>query len=136
MIHYTTSLDGIMEKNLQLPFFVGWFNPPSAEAHLRILQGSSDVVLAIDTETDQVVGFITANTDYVISAFIPLLEVTSDYQGQGIGSELFQRMVHKFQNIYALDLLADENVHSFYAKFGMRPVSGLARRNYDRQACN
>lgn len=136
MIRYTTSLAGITENHLQSPFFVGWFNPPNAEAHLRILQGSSDVVLAIDTATEQVVGFITANTDYVISVFIPLLEVTPDYQGQGIGTELFQRMIDKFQNIYAFDLLADKEFHSFYERFGMQSAEAMAVRNYDRQSCN
>lgn len=136
MIRYTTSLNDITANQLQSPFFVGWFNPPNVDAHLRILHGSSDVVLAIDTATDQVVGFITANTDYVISAFIPLLEVTPDYQGQGIGTELFQRMMDKFQHIYAVDLLADKDVHSFYQKFGMQSAEAMAVRNYDRQSCN
>ncbi len=136
MIRYTTSLDEITESQLQNEFFVGWFNQPNAEAHLRILQGSSAVVLALDTATEQVVGFITANTDHVISVFVPLLEVTPAYQGQGIGTELFQRMMERFDNIYAFDLLADQDVHSFYKRFGMQPTTALALRNYDRQACN
>ncbi|MEI7985719.1 MAG: hypothetical protein WCI55_08830 [Armatimonadota bacterium] len=50
--------------------FGGCPDPNNSEAHLRILSGSSNVILAID-ESSQVVGFITAISDGVSCAYIP-----------------------------------------------------------------
>lgn len=135
MVIYTDEIDNITPAHLTGPFFVGWPNPPAPPAHLRILQGSSQVMLAVDDETGQVVGFINALSDGVMAAFIPLLEVTPAYQGQGIGTELVRHMLEKLKHLYAIDLMADESVHSFYERFGMMRLSGLGLRNYDRQSC-
>lgn len=71
---YTASIEGVTPQMLH-GFFVNWGNPPSPDAHLRILQGSYKTVLAIDEPANQVVGFINAISDEVLSAYIPLLEV-------------------------------------------------------------
>ena len=135
MIIYIDELHDVSPVQLTGPFFVGWPNPPAPDAHLRILHGSSEVVLAVGEDTGQVVGFINALSDGVMSAFIPLLEVTPEYQGQGIGTELVRRMLDKLNHLYAIDLMADESVHPFYERFGMMRLSGLALRNYARQSC-
>src|SRR5450759_1565157 len=67
MITYTHTLSDIRAASLQ-GFFVGWPNPPSPEAHLRILQSSDMIVLAQDEA--RVVGFITAISDGVLCAYI------------------------------------------------------------------
>lgn len=133
MISYRERLGEIRADQLS-GFFVGWPNPPSAETHLRILQGSSDVVLAVDGATDLVVGFITAITDGVLSAYIPLLEVVPTFQGRGIGSELMRRMLARLDGLYMIDLLTDPDTRSFYSRQGMRPATGMMIRNFDRQA--
>ena len=69
-------------------FFVDWPTKPSPERHLALLHGSDKVVLAGDDQTGRVVGFVTAVSDGMVSAFLPLLEVLPEYQGRGIGSEL------------------------------------------------
>ena len=74
MITYTDSLEHITADKVS-GFFVGWPNPPSPETHLKLLQNSSKLVLAIDETTGNVAGFITAISDGVLSAYIPLLEV-------------------------------------------------------------
>jgi len=132
MIHYTSHPDNITPAQLQ-GFFVGWPNPPAPETHLRILQNSDEVVLALDEDTGQVVGYITAITDGVIAAYIPLLEVLPEYQGQGIGSELVRRMLDRLADFYMVDLLCDARLQPFYARFGMTPVTGMMLRRYDRQ---
>ena len=92
---YKTSIEGITHQMLH-GFFVNWANPPSPDAHLRILQGSFKFVLAVDEANNQVVGFINAISDGVLSAYIPLLEVLPDYQKQGIGKELVSRIMSEF----------------------------------------
>ena len=129
MITYTDSLEGIIAAKLQ-DFFVGWPKPPSPETHLRILSGSDEIVLAIDDETGRVVGFITAITDGVLTAFIPLLEVLPDYQHKGIASELVRHMLAKLSGYYAVDLTCEEDMQPFYEKFGMRRATGMVLRRY------
>ena len=103
-MRYLTAVDDITPNQLR-GFFVGWPNPPSPQTHLAILRRSDAVVLAVDDETGQVVGFINALSDGVLNAFIPLLEVLPAYQGRGIGSELVQRLMAQLGDIYAVDLL-------------------------------
>jgi len=132
MIVYTDALDGVQAEQLK-GFFVGWPNPPSAETHLRILQGSAAVVLAKEAD-GEVIGFITAVSDGVLSAYIPLLEVLPAYQHQGVGGELVKRMLEKLRELYMVDLICDAEMEPFYTRFGMRPYHAMFIRNYDRQS--
>ena len=127
MIEYTESLAGIEPCHLH-GFFVGWRYPPSAETHLRVLTGSDHVILARDTETRQVVGFVTAITDGVLSGFIPLLEVLPPYQGRGIGTALMQRMLECLAHLPNVDLMCDPDVVSFYKRFAMQRATGMVIR--------
>lgn len=133
MVSYTTSADGIRESELG-GFFVGWPSHPTPGKHLELLQKSDRVVLAIDDETRQVVGFVTAVTDGVLSAYIPFLEVLPAYQAQGIGSELIRRMLTELKGSYMIDLLCDPELQSFYEKLGMEKATGMRIRNFDRQS--
>ena len=133
MIQYTESLQGISPSQLT-GFFVGWSQPPSPETHLLILQRSTQVVLAVDDQIGRVVGFVNALSDGVLNAFIPLLEVLPDYQGQGIGRELMQRMLTRLDQLYAVDLVCDADVQAFYDKLGMRPAVAMMQRDYLRQS--
>lgn len=132
-IHYTTSLDGLTADQL-MGFFVGWPNPPSPETFLRLLGGSSHRVLAIDSASGDVIGFITAISDGVLSAYIPLLEVLPPYQGQGIGSELTRRMLLELNKFYMIDLACDATLASYYERFGMVKTTAMIRRNYVNQS--
>ena len=135
MIEYTTDITGINENMLN-GFFVDWPNPPSTAAHLRILNGSYLAWVAIDQECNRVAGFITAISDGVLSAYIPLLEVLPEYQNMGIGSELVTRMLDSLKHLYMVDVLCDEHVQSYYVKHGMHKATGAIARNYDRQNCD
>ncbi|MCB0050314.1 MAG: GNAT family N-acetyltransferase [Caldilinea sp.] len=133
MIRFVDSLGDTTPEQLQ-GFFVGWPNPPSPQTHLRILQKSTAVELAVDDTTGRVVGFINALSDGVLMAYIPLLEVLPEYQGQGIGRTLVERMLARLGNLYAVDLLCDPELQPFYAQAGMQPATGMLLRNYARQA--
>lgn len=135
MITYTAALDAVTADHLRSGFFVGWPNPPTPENHLRILHGSYAVVLALN-DIGNVIGFITAVSDGVSAAYIPHLEVLSAYQGQGIGTQLVERMLAKLRSLYMVDLVCDTELQPYYERFGMRAVTGMVTRNYDRQACD
>ena len=83
MISYSDSIEGITPDRLN-GFFVGWQVSPSPEKHLKLLANSDHIVLAVDDVTGHVVGFVTAISDGVLVAYIPLLEVLPAYQGQGM----------------------------------------------------
>lgn len=133
MIRYLDSAESVSASQLQ-GFFVGWPNPPSALTHLKLLRQSQHRILALDESKDSVVGFITAISDGVLSAYIPLLEVLPSAQGQGIGKALVQRMQKKLENLYMVDLLCDESVQPFYERLGLQKARGMMIRNYSRQS--
>lgn len=134
MINYIYSTADLKASQLQ-GFFVDWPHPPSAETHLKLLRNSDEVVLAVDIETLKIVGFITAITDRVLSAYIPLLEVLPPYQHRGIGSELVRRMLERLGEFYMIDLLCDPKLQPFYKAVGMQQSgTGMLIRNYQKQA--
>lgn len=130
MIRYTDSTEGIAPDQL-VGFFEGWPHPPSPETHLRLLRQSDEVVLAVDETSGDVAGFITAITDGVLAAYIPLLEVRPAYRGRGIGTALVRRMLDRLDDLYMVDLLCDPGLQPFYAALGMRPATGMMLRHYD-----
>ncbi len=132
MITYTNSLDNVTVDKLT-GFFVGWPNPPSAEAHFKILQNSAEVVLAVESDSGQVIGFINAISDKTLAAYLPLLEVLPEYQSQGIGSELLARILQKLKDFYIVDLMTDSDKESFYTRHGMKRGFSMIIRNYDHQ---
>ena len=117
MIEYSESAAGVEARHLE-GFFVGWPQPPSPERHLELLQGSDHVVLA--REHERVVGFVTAISDGVLSAYVPLLEVLPEYQGRGIGSELMRRLLARLDSLYMVDLCCDAGLEPFYRRLGLR----------------
>jgi ribosomal protein S18 acetylase RimI-like enzyme len=129
MIEYTDTLDEIDAGMLQ-GFFVGWKTPHTPERHLEILKNSDHVLLALDTDKERVVGFITALSDHIQSAFIPMLEVLPEYQGKGIGTELTRLMLERIDNIQAIDLTCDKHLQPFYERFGMLKSVGMVIRKY------
>jgi ribosomal protein S18 acetylase RimI-like enzyme len=135
-IRYLHSSEGITVEQLRGGFFEGWPNPPNAKAHLRLLQGSYAVVLALDSDTEQVIGFITAISDGVSAAYIPHLEVLPPYRGQGIGATLTRYLLDRLKHLYMVDLVCDPELQSFYTRLGLHPYSAMVHRNYDRQACD
>ena len=134
MIQYSFEIQNIKPVMLS-GFFVGWPNPPDREPFLKILKGSSHVVLAIDNDADyRVVGFINAISDGVLAAYLPLLEVLPEYQGRGIGGELMRLILKQLDGFYMIDLACDEDLVPFYKRFGLNPMRTMSLRNFEHQA--
>ncbi len=134
MITYSDSVTMIAASQIGAGFFGGWPNPPTAETHLRILRQSQHVVVARSGVDGPVVGFITAISDGVLSAYIPLLEVLPEYRNQGIGRELTRRMLDMLSTFYMVDLVCDADLEPFYGGMGMIPLRAMSRRHYAYQA--
>ncbi|HEX6299187.1 MAG TPA: GNAT family N-acetyltransferase [Acidimicrobiia bacterium] len=98
----------------------------------RDLEGSDHKVLAV--RHGQVIGFITAISDGVLSAFTTLLEVVPHEQGKGIGQSLMNQLLDDIGNIYMVDLVCDANFSRFYAELGFATSTGITRRDYPMQA--
>lgn len=129
-IEYQDTLRGIAEDQLEGPFFEGWLKAPGPATHLRILRGSSQLVLATDAGSDKVIGYITAISDGVLSAYIPLLEVLPGFRERGIGSQLLRRMLLKLERLYMVDVVCDPNLQPFYERHGLQAGLAMIRRNY------
>ncbi|WP_413382461.1 GNAT family N-acetyltransferase [Alkalihalobacillus sp. 1P02AB] len=130
---YKACLEGITADMLK-GFFVDWPNPPNAQTHLKLLQNSSKGIVAVDDNTNQVVGFITAISDGVLSAYIPFLEVLPEYKNKGIGNELVKQMLKELEHIYMIDLCCDDELVSYYENFNMQKSNGMILRNYKMQS--
>lgn len=129
MIEYVNTLKEIKPKNLK-GFFAGWQSPPSPKKHLRILENSDYVVIAVDKETGNVVGFVNALSDKTFYSYIPFLEVLPDYQSKGIATKLMNLMLEKLKHYYAIDICCDEKLYPFFRKFDFNKVAGMIKRNY------
>ncbi|OCS85058.1 GNAT family N-acetyltransferase [Caryophanon tenue] len=131
-MNYITTADTVTATMLT-GFFVDWPNPPQPKTHVTLLQNSDYVVLAVNEE-QQVVGFITAISDGVLSAYIPLLEVLPNYQHQGIGQQLVTRMFKQLEHLYMIDICCDAELRPYYEKLGMTSTVGMVKRNYRHQS--
>ena len=129
---YINSVEGV-EAHQLAGFFQGWPNPPSQETHLTILRQSSHIVLAI-APSGEVVGFTTAISDGVLSAYISLLEVLPTYRRQGIGTSLVRRLLEHFSEFYSVSLHCDTELEPFYNALGLHALDGMATRNYSAQS--
>ncbi len=129
-MRYLESIEGIEPSHLE-GFFQGWRCKPTPQQFLAILGGSSRVVLAWDASSARVVGFINALSDGRLMAFIPLLEVLPAFRGRGIGSALVRRMLTRLNEHYAVDVVCDADVVSFYKRHDLRSGHSMMRRNYE-----
>ncbi|WP_256840480.1 GNAT family N-acetyltransferase [Ornithinimicrobium faecis] len=122
---YLTDNDRI-SPDMITGFFVGWPHPPTPEKLIETMAGSYRRVWAV--RDGKVVGYINAISDGVLNAFIPWLEVHPDHQGEGIGTELVQRMVALLDGMYAIDLCCDPELFPYYEKLGFITFGGAGLR--------
>ena len=128
MITYTTDIEDVTPDQLG-EFFVGWPTPPGRHQFAAVLRSSYRAVIALDSTTGRAVGFITAISDSVLTAFLPWLEVLPDYQGRCIGTQLLSRMLTELEHLYSVDLICDPQLRKFYERAGMMPLQGMGLRH-------
>lgn len=131
-LSFQTDLAGLTPAQLT-GFFEDWPQPPSSETLYRLLEGSQARVLA-RLPDGQVIGFVNALSDGVLSAYIPLLEVRREWRGQGVASQLIKRLFAELGDLYMIDTACDDDLVPFYERFGMRRGNAMIRRDYARQS--
>ncbi len=80
------------------------------------------------------IGFVSAISDGVLSAYISLLEVLPSHQQRGVGRELMTRIKALLEGLYMIDTLCDDDVLPFYEKLGFQPAGGAMIRRYQYQS--
>lgn len=113
-------------------FFVGWRRPPGLATRANLVAASDVLVVAVDGVSKEVVGFVTAVTDGVLSAYISFLEVLPSYRAKGIGSELVDRVLRGLSELYMVDVVCDEGLSPFYEARGFTPRRAMSLRRYDK----
>jgi len=75
------------------------------------------------------VGFVTAITDGVFAAYVPLVEVLPAFQRRGIGSALVENMLSRLRQCDMIDLVCDDDVAPFYERLGGTRIGAVAWRS-------
>lgn len=109
-----------LEEIVNLYRSVGWTNYlDRVDVLERAFAGSLCVLAAYDG--DKLVGFIRAVGDGQTIVFVQDIIVLPEYQRQGIGTQLLQAILDKYQDVYQLELLTDntEKTKAFYHSLGL-----------------
>lgn len=75
-------------------------------------------------DNNKLVGYIDCVSNGITDAYIQDLMIHPDYQGQGIGTELMNRMIAllKERHIFMISVIYEESLKSFYKKFGFHSM--------------
>lgn len=111
-------------KDLQELFqSVGWLSANYPERLKKALDNSETVFTAWDGE--RLVGLVNAIDDSELTAYVHYLCVNPEYQGQGVGKNLLQRIKDKYRDYLYIILIAEnEDLVKYYSQNGFEYVAG------------
>lgn len=89
---------------------------------IRMLRNTNLLVVAIDSDTQAVVGVARSVTDYAYCCYLSDLAVDKAYQGQGIGQRLIQETRKEAGPECMCLLLSAPGALSFYQHIGMPQI--------------
>lgn len=120
MIGYETNPSVDARQIADLRESVGWnrmeqvYRDPRLRSFCRI--GAFD--------GEKLVGYVDCVSNGVTDAYIQDLMVHPSYQGQGIGTQLMERMICflKEQRIYMISVIYEEALQPFYKRFGFQEM--------------
>lgn len=102
---------------------VGWLSANYPERLKKALDHSETVFTAWDDE--KLVGLVNAIDDSELTAYVHYLCVNPQYQGQGIGKNLLQRIKEKYKDYLYIILIAEnEQLVNYYSQNGFEYVDG------------
>lgn len=113
----------LKRDELQNLFFsVGWDSGNYPDKLQLAIRNSHKVISAWDK--DRLVGLMNAISDGAMTAYFQYLLVHPDYQGQGIGKELVERMLAEYKDYARKVLIAYEKETEFYKGCGFEVGEG------------
>lgn len=95
-----------------------WSSAKIPDTLLAALENSHSVITAWHDE--KLVGLGNAISDGHLVVYYPHLLVLPDYQGEGIGMEIMNRMKSRYSNFHMHMLTADGQAIEFYQKCGFK----------------
>ncbi len=126
MIEYSDSLADLKRADL-VGFLAHWdFQPPEGTL-FEMLSRSTRVILARDTESASICGYIAALSDGVACAYISAVEVRAEYRGRGIGTKLLTQMVERL-DVFGIYLSCAPAMVPFYVAAGFSPGMAMSKR--------
>lgn len=112
----TQDLQGLFQS-------VGWLSANYPERLKKALDNSKTVFTAWDNE--RLVGLVNAIDDSELTAYVHYLCVNPEYQGQGVGKNLLQRIKDKYRDYLYIILIAEnEDLVKYYSQNGFEYVAG------------
>lgn len=102
---------------------VGWLSANYAERLKKAIDNSETVFTAWDD--GKLVGLINAIDDSELTVYVHYLCVDPEYQGQGIGKKLLQRIKEKYKDYLYIILIAEnEPLLKYYSQNGFEYADG------------
>ncbi len=131
-IEYKRIKDFTAAELQRLFLSVKWESGNYPEKLVRAMQNSTQVISAWDG--NKLVGLVRALDDGETVAFLHYLLVDPAYQGQHIGDELMNQLMHCFENLlYVKVMPSDPKTIAFYERYGFRQYdnySAMVRKHF------
>ena len=101
---------------------VNWASGKHCDKLVIAMKNSGTVYSAWDGK--KLAGLVNVLDDSIMTAYIHYLLVNPEYQGNGIGKELMQRVCDKYKDYLRLVLIAYEREAEFYRHCGFKIAKG------------
>lgn len=129
-ITYKETKDIPREKVIRIYQANEWSSANKPEQLYRALLNSDSLVSA--WKNDVLIGIGNAISDGHLVVYYPHLLILPDYQGQGIGSSIMERLMSNYDGFHQHMLVADAEATGFYKRCGFtRAGSTVSMWIYD-----
>ncbi len=116
-----------VEAATVLPHRTNWGKRVADPVVFKELVARSQLALVAEID-GQVVGFLRALTDGILSGCIPMVVVAGERRGQGIGSALVRTAMGEKPEITGVLRAGRDGVSAFYEKLGFKPYEVAMER--------
>ncbi len=119
-ITYTFDMDQLTKENIQELFqSVEWESASHPNDLYHAIMHSHSVVTAWDG--DKLIGLANALSDEAMAVYFHYVLTDPAYQGQGIGKQIMNRMLEKYEHMHTKVLVSYPKAVGFYETLGFEP---------------
>ena len=101
---------------------VAWKSSDYPNELFQAMKNSHSVITAWNQ--DELIGLVNALSDGVMTVYFHYMLVHPNYQNQGIGQQMLDLILSRYEGYKNKLLIAYENAESFYRKAGFKPEDG------------